>query len=244
MDATARLLVVDDEHVNRRLLGGALEKEGYTVEVAVDGRDALAKLATSRFDLVLLDIEMPEVGGIEVLERMKAEPSLQQIPVIIVSAHEELARIVQCIELGATDYLPKPFDPVLMRARVRSALAQFRLNEVMDTYGHASDDRTVPSSRSGLRTASPTLDASVTEGSVTVDMRGALPSTSDEDRTEPRRRPITEGAGDSRRWTRVSLTPGIELHVSDAVAVPANPGPREAWTTTLLERMRAELEKL
>lgn len=239
MDATARLLVVDDEQVNRRLLGGALEKEGYTVEVAVDGRDALAKLATGRFDLVLLDIEMPDVGGVEVLERMKADPNLQNIPVIIVSAHEELARIVQCIELGATDYLPKPFDPVLMRARVRSALAQWRLNEVMDAYGHASDDRTVPSSKSGMRAASPT-----TEGSVTVDMRGALPSTADDDRTEPRRRPLTEGAGDARRWTRVSLTPGIELHVSDAVAVPANPAPREAWTTTLLERMRAELDKL
>ncbi len=128
-DAPARVLVVDDNEVNRDLLSRRVRRLGHEVETAVDGADALARLAAAPFDLVLLDIMMPGVTGYDVLAQAKADERLRHVPIIMVSAVDEMASIVRCIGLGAEDYLPKPFDPVLLKARVSAALARKRLHD-------------------------------------------------------------------------------------------------------------------
>ena len=128
-DAPARVLVVDDNEVNRDLLSRRVRRLGHDADVAVDGRDALGRLAAEPYDLVLLDIMMPEVNGYEVLERLKADGALRHVPVIMISAVDDMASIIRCIELGAEDYLPKPFDPVLLKARVGASLARKRLHD-------------------------------------------------------------------------------------------------------------------
>jgi signal transduction histidine kinase len=126
--SNAALLVVDDNEDNRYTLTRRLAREGYTnVTTASDGREALGRLAAARFDLVLLDIMMPHMNGYEVLERMKADDALRDIPVIVISAVDEIDSVVRCIELGAEDYLPKPFNPILLRARVGASLQRKRL---------------------------------------------------------------------------------------------------------------------
>ncbi len=129
-----RVLVVDDIEENRDVLRRRLEREGCTVETAAGGSDALDQLASDGFDLVLLDVLMPDMSGYDVLDRMKADPDLSDIPVIMISALDDLASIVRCIELGAADYLPKPFDPVLLRARVGACLEQKRLRDSEKDY--------------------------------------------------------------------------------------------------------------
>src|SRR6266699_2828737 len=116
------LLVVDDNSMNRIMLSRYITKLGYRPSLAENGRQALDKLQGESFDLVLLDVEMPEMDGYEVLERLKVHPRLRDIPVIMISAVEELDSVVRCIELGAQDYLPKPFNPVLLRARLTACL--------------------------------------------------------------------------------------------------------------------------
>jgi len=129
-DGAAAILLVDDNEDNRYTLSRRLEREGYrNLTAAVDGREALERLVADPFDLVLLDVMMPELDGIEVLARMKADPELRHIPVIMISAASELDRIVRCIELGAEDYLPKPFNRVLLRARVAACLDRKRLHD-------------------------------------------------------------------------------------------------------------------
>jgi adenylate cyclase len=119
----AAILVVDDDDNNQFTLVQRLMREGYeNVTTANDGEDALALLARSSFDLVLLDVMMPGLDGIAVLTAMKGDPLLRHIPVIMISAANDLDRVVHCIELGAEDYLPKPFNKVLLRARVRASL--------------------------------------------------------------------------------------------------------------------------
>lgn len=126
----AALLVVDDNDDNRYTLTRRLAREGYeNVTIAVNGREALDKLQSSRFDLVLLDVMMPEMNGYEVLERMKGAPALRDIPVIMISALSEVDSVIRCIELGAVDYLPKPFNPTLLRARVGASLEKKRLRD-------------------------------------------------------------------------------------------------------------------
>jgi adenylate cyclase len=126
----ARILVVDDEDNNRYTLVRRLRREGYgNVVTAENGQEALALLASQPFDLVLLDIMMPEVNGYEVLERRKADEQWRHIPVIMISALSELDSIVRCIELGAEDYLPKPFNPVLLRARIGACLERKHLRD-------------------------------------------------------------------------------------------------------------------
>ena len=125
----ARLLVVDDNEVNRDLLSRRLRRLGHEVECAAGGAEALAMLDAREPDLVLLDVMMPDMNGYEVLERIKRSETLRHIPVIMVSALDELASVVRCIELGAADYLPKPFDPVLLRARVGACLDGKRLRD-------------------------------------------------------------------------------------------------------------------
>lgn len=125
-----RLLVVDDNENNRYTLTQRLKRQGHTnVATAADGREALAMLSAESFDLVLLDVQMPELNGFEVLERMKADARLSHVPVIMISAVDQLESVVRCIELGAEDYLPKPFNPVLLNARVGASLEKKRLRD-------------------------------------------------------------------------------------------------------------------
>jgi DNA-binding response OmpR family regulator len=124
------LLVVDDNEDNRYTLVQRLRRLRYTdVTVAADGRQALDRLAERDFDLVLLDVMMPELNGYEVLERMRADEALRRVPVIMISAVDQIDSVVRCIELGAEDYLPKPFDPVLLRARIGACLDKKRLRD-------------------------------------------------------------------------------------------------------------------
>src|SRR5262245_20687499 len=116
------LLVVDDNRVNRLLLGRALEQLGHTVTFAENGREALAALRERKVDLVLLDIEMPEMYGYQVLEALAADPQLREIPVVMMSSVEEVDSVARCIQMGAEDYLFKPVNPVLLKARIRSSL--------------------------------------------------------------------------------------------------------------------------
>ncbi len=129
-----RLLVVDDNRINRMLLSRGLEEQGHCVETAVNGREALEKLKAGSFDLVLLDIEMPEMDGYQVLSAMKGEPQLRHIPVIMVTAVEEIESAIRCIEMGAEDYLPKPFNPVLLRARIGASLDKKHLRDQEQLY--------------------------------------------------------------------------------------------------------------
>lgn len=125
----ARLLVVDDNMVNRMVLSRNLEKEGHIVETAENGREGLEKFRTGAFDLMLLDIEMPVMNGFEVLEACLKDVDLRQIPIIMTSAMEELDAVVKCVELGAEDYLTKPINPILLRARVNASLEKKRLRD-------------------------------------------------------------------------------------------------------------------
>ncbi|MDQ7824123.1 MAG: SpoIIE family protein phosphatase [Candidatus Eremiobacteraeota bacterium] len=123
------LLLVDDNEGNRDILSRQLEKQGYTVSTAEDGFKALEKIKGAPFDLVLLDIIMPGMDGYQVLEHLKEDRELRHIPVIMISALDELESVIRCIERGADDYLPKPFDPVLLRARIGASLEKKRLRD-------------------------------------------------------------------------------------------------------------------
>src|SRR5262249_28747172 len=121
------VLVVDDNEGNRDVLARRLEREGCTV-VAVDGgAAALDLLARRGFDLVLLDVLMPEMNGLEVLARLRSSAEFRDLPVVMLSALDETESVVRCIELGADDYLAKPFNPVLLRARIGACLEKKRL---------------------------------------------------------------------------------------------------------------------
>jgi sigma-B regulation protein RsbU (phosphoserine phosphatase) len=123
------ILIVDDIEANRDVLSRQLERQGYAVAIAEDGQAALDQLGTINVDLVLLDIMMPEMDGYEVLQRLKADEALRHIPVIMISALSELDSVVRCIELGAEDYLPKPFEPTLLKARVGACLDKKRARD-------------------------------------------------------------------------------------------------------------------
>jgi class 3 adenylate cyclase len=129
-DAVGRVLVVDDDRINRMLLTRSLEREGHRVSCAENGVEALERLRDDPCDVVLLDIVMPELDGVSVLEHVKNDPALQDIPVIMISGVDDTESVVRCIEIGADDYLPKPFDPVLLRARISAGLTKKRLHEL------------------------------------------------------------------------------------------------------------------
>jgi DNA-binding response OmpR family regulator len=116
------ILVVDDNEMNRDMLSRRLQRQEYKVIVAEDGEKALEIVKNYPFDLVLLDIMMPTISGYEVLEQLKADNETQHIPVIMISAVDDLDSVVRCIELGAEDYLFKPFNPVLLKARIGASL--------------------------------------------------------------------------------------------------------------------------
>jgi serine phosphatase RsbU (regulator of sigma subunit)/ActR/RegA family two-component response regulator len=123
------LLIVDDNPANRDLLARRLEGQNFWVFLAENGPHALEMLAEYRHDVVLLDLDMPGMSGFEVLERLKSDPELRHIRVIMMSALDEVDRIVDCIELGADDYLTKPINPVLLRARLGACLVRKRWRE-------------------------------------------------------------------------------------------------------------------
>jgi class 3 adenylate cyclase len=118
----SRILVVDDIASNRDLLSRRLVREGHQVETAADGPSALHRLVTEKFDLILLDLMMPEMSGFEVLCRLKSSSHTRHIPVIMISALDEIDSAVRCIEAGAEDYLPKPFNPIVLRARINACI--------------------------------------------------------------------------------------------------------------------------
>jgi two-component system cell cycle response regulator len=137
-----RVLVVEDDPIARAILTKALDSEGHEVQTAESGLQALKVLGgtDASFDVVLLDIIMPELDGYETLSRIKTDDRLRHIPVIMISGVDELSSVVRCIEMGATDYLPKPFDAAILRARLNSSLAGKRLRdlelEYLEQVGH------------------------------------------------------------------------------------------------------------
>jgi CheY-like chemotaxis protein len=134
VESAARILVVDDVEMNRDVLSRRLERLGHSIVTANDGREALDVMRTQPFDLVLLDIMMPEMNGYEVLEALKQDPALRHIPVIMISAIGEIDSVVKCIQLGAEDYLGKPFNPTLLKARVGACLEKKRLRDQERSY--------------------------------------------------------------------------------------------------------------
>jgi adenylate cyclase len=125
-ETQAYILVVDDNEMNRDMLARRLERQGFQVELAENGERALEMMNQADFDLVLLDIMMPRMNGYEVLQHVKADSRLSQIPIIMISALDDLDSVVKCIEMGAEDYLFKPFNPVLLKARVGASLGKRR----------------------------------------------------------------------------------------------------------------------
>ena len=123
------ILVVDDNDINREVLARRLERQGHTATLAASGREALDLVRAGKFDLVLLDVMMPEMNGYQVLQYMKADQALRDIPVIMISALDEIDSVVLCIEMGAEDYLPKPFNPVLLKARIDASLEKKHLRD-------------------------------------------------------------------------------------------------------------------
>jgi class 3 adenylate cyclase len=123
------ILIADDNRVNRLLLGRGLEQEGHTVEFAENGGEALELLRRGPFDLMLLDVLMPELDGYGVLEELQRDPHLRDIPVIVTSSLDELDSVVRCLQTGAEDYLTKPVNPVLLGARISASLEKKRLRD-------------------------------------------------------------------------------------------------------------------
>lgn len=119
---TGHILVVDDNENNRDLLFSQLTRQGSTVSMAVNGRQALEMIDKKEYDLILLDLLMPEIDGYQALENIKKNEKKKHIPVIMISALDEMENVIRCIEIGAEDYLPKPFNKVLLRARIGASL--------------------------------------------------------------------------------------------------------------------------
>jgi adenylate cyclase len=130
MTARSTVLVVDDDVINRKLLEHSLVADGFNVVTAADGAQALDCLRDTTPDVVLLDVLMPGVDGFGVLEHIKSDSSLRELPVIMISGLEDFESVIRCIELGAEDYLPKPFDPVLLRARINAGLNKRRVHDL------------------------------------------------------------------------------------------------------------------
>ncbi len=151
-----RILVVEDNHFERALLAASLKQKGYQVWEVCNGREALAFLAQNECDIVLLDLLMPEVDGYQVLNQINQDAALCRLPVIVVSAVNEVESAIRCISMGATDYLLKPLDPVLLQARLNTSLANKRLRDREQAYlkqiedNHSQLQALIASSRDGL----------------------------------------------------------------------------------------------
>ncbi len=118
-----QVLIVDDNEVNRDMLGRRLRRKDFILSMAADGREALSMIQSNRYDLILLDIMMPEIDGYAVLKYLKNDPRLSNIPVIMISAIEEMDSVMKCMEIGADDYLTKPFDPDMLKAAINRCLS-------------------------------------------------------------------------------------------------------------------------
>lgn len=137
----AKILVVDDLEANRDMLSRRLQHLGHVVTSAESGKEALQHLQDAAFDLVMLDLMMPEMDGYQVLQAIKSQPQFAHLPVIMVSANDEVENVVKCIEIGAEDYLPKPFNPVLMRARVEASLQKKAMHDREADYQRELESR-------------------------------------------------------------------------------------------------------
>jgi class 3 adenylate cyclase/CheY-like chemotaxis protein len=208
----AKLLVVDDDEANRDMLSRRLERLGYEVAVAEDGRAALRQIAEAPFDLILLDIVMPELDGYEVLLRLKSDEALRHVPVIVLSASDELDSAVRCIQLGAEDYLPKPIDAVLLRARIGACLEKKRLHD--QEQQHLA---TIQGMAAELADWNRTLEQRVAEQTAQLERVGRLKrflpsrlaeqivSTGDESLLESHRRQVAIVFCDLRDFTPFSM---------------------------------------
>lgn len=133
-DVQGDVLVIDDNPLNRELLQKRLERRGLRVQTAGDGLEALEMLRQHSFDVVLLDVMMPRLNGYETLQAMKRDERLRHVPVIMISARDELGNVIRCIEAGAEDFLSKPFNPTLLRARINACLEKKRLRDAEHSY--------------------------------------------------------------------------------------------------------------
>ncbi|HSH05631.1 MAG TPA: adenylate/guanylate cyclase domain-containing protein [Anaerolineae bacterium] len=144
---SATILVVDDDSLNRIILQTNLVNSGHEVVLAENGEEALAYLEEQTFDLVLLDLYMPVCDGFEVLARMKANEKLRLLPVIVISADDDVDSVVRCIEMGATDHLPKPFNQTLLQARIQASLESKRLLDLEKVYLQKIEEEKAKSER-------------------------------------------------------------------------------------------------
>ena len=165
----ALILVVDDNEMNRDMLSRRLKRQEYDVVMAEDGEKALELLQQHAFDLVLLDIMMPKLSGYEVLEQIKKNPATQHLPVIMISAVDDLDSVVKCVEMGAEDYLFKPFNPVLLKARVSASL-----DKVHWRRGGTVAAREVASHVQAAQTALQQVQAASLPGDVQMHLMHAL----------------------------------------------------------------------
>jgi adenylate cyclase len=129
MAEAGTILVVDDDGVSRAVLANLLEKQGHTVVLAKDGPEGLQIAAQRPCDLIVLDILMPGMDGYDVVAALKADPALREIPVVMISSIDDMSGIVKSVKLGAEDYIFKPFDEVLLKARVDGCLERKRLRD-------------------------------------------------------------------------------------------------------------------
>ena len=129
MAEAGTLLVVDDDGVSRAVLTNMLEKQGHAVVAARSGAEALGLVGERAFDLILLDLLMPGMDGFEVVQKLKAHSAARDVPVVIISSAEDMSGIVKSVKLGAEDYIFKPFDEVLLKARVDGCLERRRLRQ-------------------------------------------------------------------------------------------------------------------
>jgi class 3 adenylate cyclase/CheY-like chemotaxis protein len=218
LSTNATLLVVDDNEGNRDALSRSLSRLGYTVVCAEDGRRALEVLAMTEVDLVLLDIMMPELDGYAVLERRRVDPRLRDIPFIMISASDDAASVIRCVEMGAEDYLPKPFDPVLLRARIGACLEKKRLRDQEKLHL-----ATIEAQAAELAEWNRTLERRVAEQVAQLERIGrlkrflptqvaeAIVATGDESLLESHRRQIAAVFCDLRGFTPFSETSEPEV---------------------------------
>ena len=162
------ILVVEDNRLNRLKLVNLLQQQGHVISLAENGLQALAMMRAEAYDLVLLDILMPEMDGYQVLEAMKQDRGLRDLSVIVISALDEMDSIVRCIEMGAEDYLPKPFDPVLLRARIGACMEKKRLRDQEQAYLQEIQTEREKSERLLLNILPPPIAERLKEGQVVI----------------------------------------------------------------------------